>query len=148
MDNTELQNMHACQVISVVSYSVRPHGQQPARLLYPWGFSRQEYWSGLPCSPPEDLLDPGIETRSSASPVLAGRFSISAAAAAKSLQSCPTLCDPIDGSPPGPAVPGILQASHLESFHHCRKVYQTTFPRASVSSCILSIPMPFRVLYQ
>ena len=33
-----------------------------------------------------------------------------AAAAAKSLQSCPTLCDPIDGSPPGPAVPGILQA--------------------------------------
>ena len=32
------------------------------------------------------------------------------AAAAKSLQSCPTLCDPIDGSPPGPAVPGILQA--------------------------------------
>ena len=31
-----------------------------------------------------------------------------AAAAAKSLQSCPTLCDPIDGSPPGSAVPGIL----------------------------------------
>ena len=37
-----------------------------------------------------------------------------AAAAAKSLQSCPTLCDPIDGSPPGPAVPGILQARTLE----------------------------------
>ena len=34
-----------------------------------------------------------------------------AAAAAKSLQSCPTLCDPIDGSPPGSPVPGILQAS-------------------------------------
>ena len=33
-----------------------------------------------------------------------------AAAAAKSLQSCPTLCDPIDGSPPGSAIPGILQA--------------------------------------
>ena len=33
-----------------------------------------------------------------------------AAAAAKSLQSCPTLCDPIDGSPPGPTIPGILQA--------------------------------------
>ena len=32
------------------------------------------------------------------------------AAAAKSLQSCPTLCDPIDGSPPGSTVPGILQA--------------------------------------
>ena len=37
-----------------------------------------------------------------------------AAAAAKWLQSCPTLCDPIDGSPPGPTVPGILQARTLE----------------------------------
>jgi len=36
------------------------------------------------------------------------------AAAAKSLQSCPTLCDPIDGSPPGFPVPGILQARTLE----------------------------------
>ena len=38
----------------------------------------------------------------------------SAATAAKSLQSCPTLCDPIDGSPPGSTVPGILQARTLE----------------------------------
>ena len=37
-----------------------------------------------------------------------------AAAAAKSLQSCPTLCNPIDGSPPGSPVPGILQARILE----------------------------------
>ena len=36
------------------------------------------------------------------------------AAAAKSLQSCLTLCDPIDGSPPGSSVPGILQARTLE----------------------------------
>ena len=36
------------------------------------------------------------------------------AAAAKSLQACPTLCDPIDGSPPGSPVPGILQARTLE----------------------------------
>ena len=36
-----------------------------------------------------------------------------AAAAAKSLQSCPTLCDPIDGSPPGSTIPGILQARPL-----------------------------------
>ena len=39
---------------------------------------------------------------------------IAAAAAAKSLQSCPILCDPIDGSPPGSPVPGILQAKTLE----------------------------------
>ena len=42
------------------------------------------------------------------------RFPLAAAAAAKSLQSCPTLCDPIDGSPPGSPVPGILQARTLE----------------------------------
>ena len=39
---------------------------------------------------------------------------LTAAAAAKSLQSCPTLCDPIDGLPPGSPVPGILQARTLE----------------------------------
>ena len=38
----------------------------------------------------------------------------SAAAAAKSVQSCPTLCDPIDGSPPDSPIPGILQARTLE----------------------------------
>ena len=37
-------------------------------------FSRQEYWSGLPCSPPGDLPDLGIELKSYKSPVLAGRF--------------------------------------------------------------------------
>ena len=41
---------------------------------------------------------------------------IIAAATAKSLHSCPTLCDPIDGSPPGSPIPGILQARTLEWF--------------------------------
>ena len=41
-------------------------------------------------------------------------LTLAAAAAAKLLQSCPTLCDPIDGSPPGSPVPGILQARTLE----------------------------------
>ena len=51
------------------------------------------------------------------SSLLHGFFSscnAAAAAAAKSLQSCPTLCNPIDGSPPGFPVPGILQARTLE----------------------------------
>ena len=55
------------------------------------------------------------------SPALAGVFFITSISweaqtlyAAKSLQSCPTLCDPIDGSPPGSADPGILQARTLE----------------------------------
>ena len=54
------------------------------------GFSRQEYWSGVP----------------SPSPIWHY--------AAKSLQLCPTLVDPIDGSPPGSTVPGILYAGTLE----------------------------------
>ena len=42
------------------------------------------------------------------------REEVAAAAAAKLFQSCPTLCDPIDGSPPGSPIPGILQAGTLE----------------------------------
>ena len=48
-----------------------------------------------------------------------------AAAAAKSLKSCPTLCDPTDGSPPGSPVPGILQANTGVGYHfllQCMKV--------------------------
>ena len=87
------------------------------------GFSRQEYWSELPFPSPGYLPNPGIKP---ASPVLAGGlftseqpgkpigFLAAAAAAAKLLQLCLTLCDPIDGSPPGSPVPGILQARTLE----------------------------------
>ena len=58
----------SCAVLShsVVSDSLGPQELWPARLLCPWGFSRQEYWSGLPCPPPGDLLNPGIEPRSPA----------------------------------------------------------------------------------
>jgi len=69
------------------------------------GFSRQGYWSGLPFPFPGYLPDPGIEPSSPAPPAdalpseLWGKpLSI---CYAKSLQSCPTLCDPINGSPPG-----------------------------------------------
>ena len=51
---------------SVVSDSLWPRGLQPARLLCPWEFSRQEYQSGLPCPPPGTLPDPGIKPRSPA----------------------------------------------------------------------------------
>ena len=62
-----------CQVISVVSDYVTlwtvAH-QAPLSM----GFSRQEYWSELPCPPPGDLPDPGIEPVSLMSPGLEGRF--------------------------------------------------------------------------
>ena len=65
------------------------------------GFSRQEYWNGLPFPSLGDLPDPGMEPRSPAFQVDALPSEPPAATAAKSLQSCPTLCDPRDGSPPG-----------------------------------------------
>ena len=99
------------------------------------GFSRQEYWSGLPYSPSGDLPDPGIRLESFTVSCIGRQVfclfvclfyhqyhlgipfiqaAAAAAAAAKSLQSCPTLCDPIDGSPPSFSVPGILHARTLE----------------------------------
>ena len=77
----------------------------------------------MPCLSPADLPNPGIKLGSPAlqagslSAELPGKPHINTAAAtaaAKSHQSCPTLCDPIDRSPPGSPVPGILQARTLE----------------------------------
>ena len=47
-----------------MSNFLQPYGQEPARLLCPWGFSRKEYLSVLPCPPPGDLPNPGAEPRS------------------------------------------------------------------------------------
>ena len=89
------------------------------------GFSRQEYWSGLQFPSPGVLPNPGIEPRSPALQADAFPSEPPAATAAKSLQSCLTLCDPIDSSPPGSPIPGILQARTLEwvaiSFSSARK---------------------------
>ena len=65
------------------------------------------------------------------------------AAAAKSLQSCPTLCNPIDGSPPGSSVPGILQArttwGTLNSYHSdCCLNSASWWSRLSAFSCFFS----------
>ena len=49
--------------VCVLVQCLRPHGLQPARLLCPQGFSRQKYWSGLPCLSPGDLPNPGVEPR-------------------------------------------------------------------------------------
>ena len=78
------------------------------------GYSRQEYSSVLPFPSPGDLPNPETEP---GSPALQADSLLSeppTVAAAKLLQSCLTLCDPIDGSPPGFPVPEILQARTLE----------------------------------
>ena len=86
-------------------------------------FSRQEYWNGLPCPPPGDVPSTGIKLESLNSLALTGVFFTTSttwktqcenAAAAKSLQSCPTLCNPMNCSLPGSSVHGILQARILE----------------------------------
>ena len=63
----------ACSVASVVPDATAPRtvGHQAPLSM---GFSRQQYWSGLPCPPPRDLPDPGIEPESLVSPALAGGF--------------------------------------------------------------------------
>ena len=79
------------------------------------GFSRQEYWRGLPLPSPELMINILNSERWKISmPKNLNEIHTAAAAAAKSLHSFPTLCDPIDGSPPGSPVPGILQARTLE----------------------------------
>ena len=69
-------------------------------------------------------------------------------AAAKSLQSCPTLCDPIDGSPPGSPVPGILQARTLEwvaiPFSNAWKWKV----KLKLFSCVRLLATPWIVAYQ
>ena len=90
------------------------------------GFSRQEYWSGLPFPSPHLWY----------------------VCYAKSLQSCLTLCDPIDSSPPGSPVPGILQARTLEwvaiSFSNAWKWKV----KVKLLSCVWLLATPWIVAHQ
>ena len=112
-----------CQSLSLVRLFVLPWTvalQAPLSME----LSRQGYWIGLPFSFPGELPDSGIKSRSPALQADSFPFErlgkrviyhlVGITAAAKSLQSCPTLCEPIDGSPPSSPVPGILQAKTLE----------------------------------
>ena len=118
LDHLNLNSRACVQLLSHVWLFVIPRTvarQAPLSM----GFPRQEHWSGLPC-PSGNIPNPGIEP---ASPALAagfftteppGKSYVTAYVHAKSLQSCPTLCDPMDCSPPGSVVHGILQARTLE----------------------------------
>ena len=102
---------------SVVSDSLRLHRLQPARLLSPWGFSRQEYWSGLPCAPPGDPPNPEIKPK------------------------CPALqVDSLQSEPPGKPkntevgslslLEGLFQTQESnQGFLYCRRIlYQLSYP--------------------
>ena len=85
-----------------MSDSLRPHGLQPTSFLCPWGFSRQEYWNGLPCPPPgESYPNPRIEPRS---PVLQ--------------------VDSLPAEPPGKSISCCIIASIL-CFHHDASLFMS-----------------------
>ena len=50
-----------CSVTELCPAFCNPMKCRPNRLLWPWGFSRPEYWNGLPCSPPGDLPNPRMD---------------------------------------------------------------------------------------
>ena len=123
---------------SVVSNSLWPHGPQPTRLLHLWNFpdknTRVHGHFLLHVTFPTQGLNPRLlhYLRWQADSLLlapSGSIYMYAYAAA-SLQSCPTLCDPRNGSPPGSPVPAILQARTLEwvaisfsNLHICMSIY-------------------------
>ena len=74
-------------------------------------------------------------------PKVRGMCAAAAAAAAESLQSCPTLCDPIDGSPPGSPIPGILQARTLECCHLLLQ-YMKVKSESEVAQCVRLLATP------
>ena len=84
---------------------------------------KEDYWLSLDCAPKHSVcsqLQNKLTFRSSFLCKISTE-SLAAAAAAKSLQLCPTPWDPIDGSPPSPAIPGILQAWNSPPMHESEK---------------------------
>ena len=126
-----------------MSDSVWPHGQTPLSM----GFSRQEYWSGLPCPRPGDLPDPGIELASLASPVLTGGFFTTSTTweappygCVLVAQSCPTLWNPMDCSLPGSSVHG--KDTGVGCYFLFQRIFLTQELNLGLSQCrqILYLP--------
>ena len=117
---------------SVVSNSLWPHGP----LYSPWN------------SPGQNTGVGSLSLLQGIFPTQGSKIPYSAAAAAKLLQSCPTLCDPIDSSPPGSPVPRILQAKTLEwaaiSFSNAWKWKV----KVKSLSCVQLLATPWTTAYQ
>ena len=123
---------------SVMSDSSWPHGLQPTRLLRPWDFPDKSTGVGCHCLLRMYLQLPYFHQKI----IFWG-----SAAAAKSLQSCLTLCNPIDDSPRGYPVPGILQARTLsvleiQSINEVGTLFNLSAHDMwwGVSVCVLKLP--------
>ena len=113
------------------------------RYMYTWGFSRQEYWSQLPCPPPRDLPNPGVEPRSLKFRALASRFFITSATweahrmGISSVQFssvarlCLTLCDPMNCITPGFPVHHQLPEFTQTHVHWVGDAIQPSHPLSS-----------------
>ena len=126
-----------CAVLScsVMSDSWQPHIPWPAWLLCPWGFSRQEYWRGLPCPPPGDLPKPEIEPMSPALQV-------------DSLSSEPLWKPMNTGVGSLSLLQGIFPTQKLNwSLLHCRRIlYQLSY-QCILNSMIISFISKFLVAF-
>ena len=110
------------QIKDPKSWGSDPQGPgQPASFSESPKDSKPGYWETVPLC--EILLTPKSMLVHLCVNMYVCRHVHAAAAAAKSLQSCPTLCDPIDGSPSGSSVPEILQARTLEWVPMCIHVH-------------------------
>ena len=133
-----------------------PNSLQPHGLYSPWNSPGQNTGVGslslLQGIFPTQGSNPGLphcrQILYQLSPQGKPIWCIAAAAAAKLLQLCPTLCDPIDGSPPGSPIPGILQARTMEwvaiSFSNARKWKM----RGKSLSCVQLLVTPWTAAYQ
>ena len=99
------------------------------------GFSRQEYWSGLPCPPPGDLPDPRIELKSPTSPALVQFSSVA--------HLYLTLCDPMNCSTPGLPVHHQLPEFTQTHVHRVSDAIQPSCPLSSVLRPLLLQPSIF-----
>ena len=124
---------------------LQPHGLQPSRLLCPWDFPGKNT-RVVAISFSRGSSQPRDQNRVSC--LASGFFTITPSGTpcesiAKSLQLCLTLCDPMDGSPPGSPVPGILQARTLEwvALLQCMKVKSES--EVAQSCPTLSDPMDY-----
>ena len=103
------------------------------------GFSRQEYWSGLPFPPPGNLPDPGIKLAFLTSPALVGGFFTTSVQFSSVTQSCPTLCDPMNRSTPRLPVHHQLPESTQTHVHCVSDAIQPSHPLSSPSPPALNL---------